>query len=130
MTSTGWGALSTIFKVFGMTRTRIRDLPIYIRVCYYCAKSAGFATLQTNLELGNYKFYMRVNTTHRLQYNYRKNWATILMIESNYKNFCAPFTFFMSDLVLLCNLTRTKTSIRYAKENDKEKRERRKERER
>ena len=28
------------------------------------------------------------------------------------------------------NLTRTKTSIRYAKENDKEKRERRKERER
>ena len=52
------------------------------------------------------------------------------MIESNYKNFCAPFTFFMSDLVLLCNLTRTKTSIRYAKENDKEKRERRKERER
>ena len=29
-----------------------------------------------------------------------------------------------------CNKTRTKTSIRYAKENDKEKRERRKERER
>ena len=31
-------------------------------------------------------------------------------------------------MVLYYNITRTKTSIRYAKENDKEKRERRKER--
>ena len=41
MTGTGWGAVSTIFKVFGMIRTRSRNLPIHIRVCYYLAKSAG-----------------------------------------------------------------------------------------
>ena len=43
ITSTGWGAVSTDFKVFGMTQTRTWDLPIQIRVCYYWAKSAGFS---------------------------------------------------------------------------------------
>ena len=44
MTSTGWGAVSTTFtlKVFGLTRTRTRDLTIQIHVCYYWAKSARF----------------------------------------------------------------------------------------
>ena len=39
--STGWGVISTIFKVIGVTRTRTRDLPTQIQVCYYWAKSAG-----------------------------------------------------------------------------------------
>ena len=34
MTSTGWGAVSTIYKFFGMTRTRTWDLPIRIQMCY------------------------------------------------------------------------------------------------
>ena len=41
MTSTCWGAVSTILKVFGMTQTRTWNLPIQIQVCYYWAKSAG-----------------------------------------------------------------------------------------
>ena len=36
------GLWSTIFKDFNMTLTRIRDLPIQFRVCYYWAKSAEF----------------------------------------------------------------------------------------
>ena len=39
-------------------------------------------------------------------------------------------SFMKSEMIFPLNITRTKTSIRYAKENDKEKRERRKERER
>ena len=35
-----------------------------------------------------------------------------------------------NNICIKCNITRTKTSIRYAKENDREKRERRRERER
>jgi hypothetical protein len=38
--------------------------------------------------------------------------------------------FGIENIFTLFNTTRTKTSIRYAKENDKEKRERRKEKER
>ena len=40
MTNPGWGAVSTIFKVFSMTQTRSRDLPI--QISYYWAKSAGY----------------------------------------------------------------------------------------
>ena len=49
ITSTGWGAVITIFKVFGMTRTRTRDLAIQIRVCYYWAKSDGLGVVKISI---------------------------------------------------------------------------------
>ena len=50
MTRTGWGAVSTICKVFGMTRTRTQVLPIQIWVCYYWAKSARFGLRITHFD--------------------------------------------------------------------------------
>ena len=49
MTSTGWGAINTNLKVFCMTRTRTKDLPIQSWVCYYWVtellKSISISTL-------------------------------------------------------------------------------------
>ena len=66
MTSTGWGAVSTLFKGFGMTRTRTQDLPIQILLCYYWAKSAGILLkIQYNM-ITNYKniHYLTTQVKH------------------------------------------------------------------
>ena len=70
MTSTGWGAVSTILKVFGMTRILNRDLPIQIRVCYYLAKSSKLIRKDVS-------FYCESNFVFNNNSKSRRGWILI-----------------------------------------------------